>query len=351
MPSPRSAGLIAVFMAMIWLVTGVADGTARATADPTNLTELRREAEKHAKAIELATKALEQRQAKLKVAQQELSRKLKDLQAADGALAEARRPLAELIGVYYQQPIASNLVPFLFAERGAESLQTLSDLNYLALARQSLADKAGLLLKQREALVVQAQELRAGNLLAEAQIAVEIETLKERSAKVVKALTQALVKLGIKIDRVDRAALVCDPTKVRDAEQYPNGLLPSSYLCPLTQSGERLRADAAIAFISLNEAYKQRFGAPICVTDSYRSLPEQQAVYYSRPGLAAVPGRSNHGLGLAVDLCGGVQNFRSVQFNWLEQNGRRYGWIHPDWAKRSPFEPWHWEYEPKTPLT
>ena len=64
-------------------------------------------------------------------------------------------------------------------------------------------------------------------------------------------------------------------------------------------------------------------------------------------GLAAVPGRSNHGLGLAVDLCGGVERFRSPEFNWMEQNGKKYGWIHPDWAYSSPFEPWHWEYDPK----
>lgn len=85
----------------------------------------------------------------------------------------------------------------------------------------------------------------------------------------------------------------------------------------------------------------------MCVTDSYRSLGEQQAVFYRRPGFAAVPGRSNHGLGLAVDLCGGVDRFRSPQFNWLEANGKRFGWIHPEWAYSSPFEPWHWEYDPK----
>jgi hypothetical protein len=42
-----------------------------------------------------------------------------------------------------------------------------------------------------------------------------------------------------------------------------------------------------------------------------------------------------------------VERFRSAEFNWLEKNGKRYGWFHPDWAYSSPFEPWHWEYDPK----
>jgi LAS superfamily LD-carboxypeptidase LdcB len=118
-------------------------------------------------------------------------------------------------------------------------------------------------------------------------------------------------------------------------------------LCPLQQKGFSLRADATIAFVSLNEAYRQRFGKPMCVTDAYRSLAEQQSIYYRRPGFAAVPGRSNHGLGLAVDLCGGVERAGSAEFVWMEKNSKRYGWFHPSWAYSSPFEPWHWEYDPK----
>jgi LAS superfamily LD-carboxypeptidase LdcB len=60
--------------------------------------------------------------------------------------------------------------------------------------------------------------------------------------------------------------------------------------------------------------------------------------------MAAVPGHSNHGYGTAVDLCGGVQNQGSAQFNWLRANSRKYEWFHPSWAYSSPFEPWHWEY-------
>ena len=60
--------------------------------------------------------------------------------------------------------------------------------------------------------------------------------------------------------------------------------------------------------------------------------------------LAAVPGTSNHGLGQAIDLGCGIQNYRSDRWLWMEANGADFGWHHPAWAKSSPFEPWHWEY-------
>ena len=48
---------------------------------------------------------------------------------------------------------------------------------------------------------------------------------------------------------------------------------------------------------------------PICITDSYRTYASQVRLYGQKPALAAVPGTSNHGWGLAVDLCGGIEHF------------------------------------------
>ena len=92
-----------------------------------------------------------------------------------------------------------------------------------------------------------------------------------------------------------------------------NGRLALDALCPLWgTSGQLLRADAAAAFDAMSRAYGEEFGEPLCVTDSYRSLPEQVAVAAAKPQLAAVPGTSNHGWGVALDLCGGVQSFGTV---------------------------------------
>ncbi len=366
MPSPRSAGLIAVVMAMTSLVGGTSYGTAHASSvpqkagsapqkagsllnkpDPGTLTELRREAQQASKGIEDATQALVSRQKDFDASQRQLAAKLNQLQAANLALAKVRKPLSDLVEFVYQDPSVNDLGPFFVGGNGSSTLRALSDVNHIVAGQNNVVDDAGRLFAQQEQLAAEAQELRAANLLQEAQLSLEIDTLRKRSAKLVKSLTQALTKMGVKVNRDNRGASACDPTRVDLAAQYPNGLLPRRMLCPLPQKGEELRADAAIAFADLNLAYKSRFGAPICVSDSYRSLGDQQAVYYQRPGLAAIPGKSNHGLGMAVDLCGGVQIFRSVQFTWLETNGKRFGWIHPDWAYHSPFEPWHWEYDPK----
>ena len=85
---------------------------------------------------------------------------------------------------------------------------------------------------------------------------------------------------------------------------------------------------------------------PLCLTDSYRSYGAQVDVYGRKPHLAAVPGTSNHGLGLAVDLCGGVQTFGTAAYRWMKANAPAYGWVHPSWAEPggSRPEPWHWEF-------
>ncbi|WP_043628582.1 M15 family metallopeptidase [Nonomuraea candida] len=316
--------------------------------DPSNLTELRKEAEKSAKELEEATKALEKRRADIAASEKELKSKLTTLQNLERQLAVMRQPVSQLAELLYQQPlVAGGVVPFLSGSADEKTLRALMDTNQMVAQRQHAVEQTSALYKEAERLAAEAQELRAGNLLAEAQLAAEVDTLRQRSDKIVKSLTAALVKLGIKIDKVGRAALGCNPLRAATADQYPNGLIPKSMLCPLQQKGFSLRADATIAFVSLNEAYRQRFGKPMCVTDAYRSLAEQQSVYYRRPGFAAVPGRSNHGLGLAVDLCGGVERAGSPEFVWMEKNSKRYGWFHPSWAYSSPFEPWHWEYDPK----
>lgn len=126
-----------------------------------------------------------------------------------------------------------------------------------------------------------------------------------------------------------------------------NGNLDPAALCPLWQApGQRLRADAAAAFNRLSEYHAATVGGPLCVTDSYRSYSEQVAVYQSRPGLAAVPGTSEHGWGKATDLCGGIQDAGSAASQWMQANAGRYNFFHPSWAEPSGSkpEPWHWEF-------
>ncbi|SCX49847.1 NlpC/P60 family protein [Klenkia marina] len=127
---------------------------------------------------------------------------------------------------------------------------------------------------------------------------------------------------------------------------YPNGLIPPSALCPLGLAGHALRCDAAAAYRAMSTAYAGAFGSPLCITDSYRSYASQVTLYGQKPALAAVPGTSNHGWGLAVDLCGGIESYSTAQYAWMVANAGRFGFIHPTWADQGNGreEPWHWEY-------
>lgn len=131
-----------------------------------------------------------------------------------------------------------------------------------------------------------------------------------------------------------------------DAQAHPNGQLPGQELCDLPASGHLLHPDAARDWWRLNEKYRARFGTDLCLTDSYRSYEAQSQLSASKPGLAAAPGTSNHGWGVAMDLCGGVENFDSTEHQWLRQHAAVFGWENPEWAHAdgSKPEPWHWEY-------
>lgn len=138
----------------------------------------------------------------------------------------------------------------------------------------------------------------------------------------------------------------CDG-KAHDIGGYANGRLPAAVLCELPGgSGEVLRADAAVSFVGLAAGYQAAFGEPICLTDGYRTLGEQQQLRRTKPRFAARPGSSEHGWGLAVDLSCGVQSFRSDRHAWLVAHAAEHGWFLPEWAQRGGArpEPWHWEY-------
>lgn len=123
-----------------------------------------------------------------------------------------------------------------------------------------------------------------------------------------------------------------------------NGRLTVADLCDLWQKPYKDRADAVVSAFALNDAFQQRFGQAMCLTSGYRDLEEQAALRATRGGLAAPPGTSNHGWGLAIDLC--PSTYTGTAGAWLKKNGPTYGWDNPSWARPGgvgPYEPWHWE--------
>ena len=120
-----------------------------------------------------------------------------------------------------------------------------------------------------------------------------------------------------------------------------NGRLPSSVLAPIG-GGYYLRKDAAAAFNAMSREAQRRWGRPITVVAGYRTYARQ--VYFwnlwraGRGNLAAHPGTSNHGWGLAVDL--------TPQWSrWaVDQIGAKYGFS-KRWSD-APSEWWHIRFDP-----
>lgn len=130
-------------------------------------------------------------------------------------------------------------------------------------------------------------------------------------------------------------------------DTYTNGHIPQGVLCAIDfDKAERLRCDAARQLERLNEAYRAEFGEDIVVGNSYRSYASQEATKATKGWLAATPGRSQHGWGVAVDLSGRAANDGTPEHEWIVEHGPELGWSNPDWARaggEKP-EPWHFEY-------
>lgn len=125
-----------------------------------------------------------------------------------------------------------------------------------------------------------------------------------------------------------------------------NGKLPASELSKLSWNSKKVANGAAPSLESLNRAYRKEFGTSILVTDGYRTYAQQVATKAAKGHMAATPGQSNHGLGLAVDLGGGINSFNSKEYAWMMKNAPQFGWVNPSWAQQSGSKPeaWHWEF-------
>jgi hypothetical protein len=98
-------------------------------------------------------------------------------------------------------------------------------------------------------------------------------------------------------------------------------------------------------------AAAKKDGVNLGITDSYRSFPEQVATKANKGSLAATPGTSKHGYGLAIDFTGGNGTSQEDAYKWLKNNASNYGWSNfvgmkgPDTRGEggSQKEPWHWQ--------
>lgn len=128
---------------------------------------------------------------------------------------------------------------------------------------------------------------------------------------------------------------------------HENGKIPEDELAEIPwASGQFLREDAAEKLKAMNDEFRSEFGKDISITDAYRDYDTQVRLKKEKPNLAAKPGTSNHGWGLALDLGGGINNWNTPERDWMVENASKYGWVSPDWAQpgNGKEEPWHWEF-------
>jgi hypothetical protein len=211
---------------------------------------------------------------------------------------------------------------------------------------QALADQARDLVDRsaRRLTELNALARQTSDKLTAAQDALQAARARKEAAEAAAARAKAASERAARRRVTVSSGPACSG---RSTAGQQNGNLDPASLCPLWQApGHRLRADAAAAFNKMSKYHASTIGGPLCVTDSYRSYSEQVDLYQRKPGLAAVPGTSNHGWGQAVDFCGGIENSGSGAYQWMEANAGRFGWLHPDWARPSGSKPeaWHWEF-------
>jgi hypothetical protein len=219
--------------------------------------------------------------------------------------------------------------------------QQQAEAEQLTTQAQQLVTRSAARLKALEALAQ-----RTSEQLVAAQDA--LQSARSRKAAALEAAQAAKDRAARARAARSRVTYAGGPSCTgRSTDGQQNGNLDPASLCPLWMApGQRLRGDAAASFNKMSQYHAATVGGPLCVTDSYRSYSEQVAVYRNKPGLAAVPGTSEHGWGKAVDFCGGIQNTGSAAHRWMQANAGTFGWFHPDWAEPSGSkpEPWHWEF-------
>jgi LAS superfamily LD-carboxypeptidase LdcB len=127
-----------------------------------------------------------------------------------------------------------------------------------------------------------------------------------------------------------------------DLAAYGNGRIPESALTKVGNTDHKLWAPAAESLTRMI-ADAKRDGVTIGITDSYRPYAEQVDLarrkgLYSQGGLAAKPGTSEHGWGMAADL-----DLNSKALTWMRANAEKYGF-----DENVPRESWHWAFKPRT---
>ena len=389
-PRARLATLIVVPLLVVGLATpAVASGSP---ATPQTLAALKAEADAVQAKLTTGARSLEAARSKLTALSAAAATAKAAAAAVNSELAVLRDQLSSYAAALYVHPAAQDAAAALTNSADLET--TVQGVQMLSIVNRDRGDvlNAVIAAEQRaevlntqaaqavaaaahvqtsmasQVVALQTESAAASTQLIDAQAAYQAAVARAATARLAAAkvaLVQKVARDAAAVKAQAALAQAASDRAARDAADatgsvadcaassrgyptgpwggYSDGLIPSSQLCAIIGGG-RLRPDAAAAFNAMSQAYAQAFGTNLCVGDSYRSYSQQVSIFRERPSLAAVPGTSNHGWGLAVDLGCGVQSSRSAQYRWMTRTASQFGWVHPAWAVHDPYEPWHWEF-------
>ena len=344
----------AVGGALLLAASVAAPSSTGHAADPVRTAEqavaaVQAEVDRTAARLRAGTSRLEDSRSALEGTRKDLAAAQAQAQAAQERAVAARDELRLVVVAAYKSPVPDSFVlalsgPDVFrAAMGAQA-----DLHRVRGRQADLLREATAERVRARTLLRTVEQLPAEAARQDREVREQVDALRRAAREGEQRLTAAADRLSTA--RAARRAQVVAASAAScsgSAGGAANGFVPSTALCPLAAApGHALRADAAAAFDRLAAAALAERGAPLCVNDSYRSYAQQVSVFARMPHLAAVPGTSRHGLGVALDLGCGVERFGSEAHRWMKANGPRFGWVHPPWAGvgGSLPEPWHWEY-------
>ena len=347
--------LLSAATALLLTASLPAPPAAASTADPVRSAEqavaaLQAEVDRTAAGLRVGTERLAAGQDALAEAQRRLAVAQEEAAAAQDSATAARDRLRLVVVAAYKSPVPDS---FVLALSGPDAFRAAvvaqADLQRVRGRQGDLLREATAARVRAETLVTTVEQLTQEAARRDREVRAQVDALRLQARDGERRLTAATARLSAA--RAHQRAAQARAAALASCSGSPggaaNGFVPSSALCPLAGApGHALRADAAAAFDRLNAAAVAERGAPLCVNDSYRSYAEQVSVFARMPRLAAVPGTSRHGFGVALDLGCGVERFGSEAYRWMKANGPRFGWVHPAWAEPNGSlpEPWHWEY-------
>jgi hypothetical protein len=133
------------------------------------------------------------------------------------------------------------------------------------------------------------------------------------------------------------------------APQLQNGdVAAKTLMVDFDGLGHYLQPAAAASLRAFADEFESVFGVAFTISEAFRDLPTQYFfydLYIDGDGnMAAVPGTSSHGQGLAVDINSWVYgNGDTDRHRWLVANAPRFGWSWELVGKPSG-ERWHFNY-------